>query len=333
MTRSSILGLCIICGFLSEAASDELTSVPTNPAAIFDLSRRPLNFPSPFEVQYKRVRTAEKLKITYNIPFFTALKQGHAIIGEIPEYNGDESIVTLDFKLNNTTRSTKYASSLTFKVLASRIVDDDLPIIYSGVSRFVVGENIGWGTLSQLTASYAIVSLDECSSEKLKAPVLLKKTVPNYYLNQHEETFQWPISPADIPGPLLAQARNQPYVCVIGTLDYNSGGQSRRKLFATNYLLDGGVAASLEPSATYNLFLEAGHQGYSLNVPISNFLRPNEPDRFLVKVSSNKSAFFDFEAAVDFTDATHINLGRVELDYFRPKGVWKAPGKEIPVHR
>jgi hypothetical protein len=108
------------------------------------------------------------------------------------------------------------------------------------------------------------------------------------------------------------------YGCAIGYLEYKRAGAQARSPFATLAWLSGSlVAPARESSAEYNLFFEAGRAGYVVDLPISNFKRPSEPSRSSSAQTCRPS--FTFDVAVAFTDGPRLDLGTVELDYFRPK--------------
>jgi len=101
------------------------------------------------------------------------------------------------------------------------------------------------------------------------------------------------------------------------------GGEAPGEMIGRYKLLErigeGGFGEAEEPSYFYDLLLEAGKQGYSKPVPISQSLRPGEADHFVVRIASNKSARFDLDLSLKDASGRVLPLQTVHLDLFVPR--------------
>jgi hypothetical protein len=278
---------------------------------------------------YRAQRSGDVLKITYHIPYLESLATENVVATRPPFYKAKDIVVPLEFKLSNGTARIKFATSVVFKVVASRFIVEDFPYFDDNGYRMVTVGNLGWSVLKNLTASYALVEESRCAGD-LSAKDALKTITPKAIpYGGVAEIFSWPIPYQEIPrawNVTRSGDGSDKVGCVIGHLDYDSDGARLQRKFGVRVRLDGGdVEAAAAESAEYDLELEAGKSGYTRELSIKNYMLTNCVDLFKVRFSSNQSAFFRLEVTVLFSDKTSLPLGIVEVDYFRPKGPSYGP--------
>jgi hypothetical protein len=274
---------------------------------------------------YQSERDGAALKITHRVPYLGTLASENVIANATPKFADTDFILPLDVKLANTTNSMKFATALQVHVVASTLINYDIPYLNPNEYRSVSGGNLGWAKLENLSASYALVLIDECTptaAERLS----LKSVTPTIDPSPHgSELFHWGISFSDISkiwkNAIEAPRGERIYGCVVGYLEYNSDGKHYKRKFANTVQVSGAFVAGITArTAEYDLKLEAGQSGYSLELPIQNYIKPNCVDMFGIKFVSDRSAHFSIRLKLNFSDDTSVDLGEIELDYFRPKG-------------
>ena len=67
--------------------------------------------------------------------------------------------------------------------------------------------------------------------------------------------------------------------------------------------------------------LESGKSDYTFTVPISQSVSPKEVDHFLLRIASDRSAFFDMDIAIRDTAERIVWARRIDLHYFMPRSV------------
>jgi hypothetical protein len=260
------------------------------------------------------------LNISYKFPYLDSIKLGQRIMGLLhsPEFEAKTAIVDLDFKLNNTTAQNKFATSVDFKIIKNQLVNEAIPYMNGGLRAVFVG-NLGWAPMEGPNVSYGLAQRDQCTPDS-PMPNTLRSIAPTA---DGSSRFTWKIEKGDMPSDWSNQAPS--YVCVLGYLNYKSNGISNRVPFATVVQLETPhmmVAPFIQfSSEEYDLSIDAGRSGYVKTLPISNLICANSAERFIVHFKSNRSATFDFDVSVNFTDGTSIPVGSVHLDYFRPPQV------------
>ena len=275
---------------------------------------------------YQSERDGAALKITNRIPYLGTLAAENVIANATPQFADSNFILPLDVKLTNTTNSIKFATALEVNVVASTLVNYDIPYLNPNEYRSVGGGNLGWAKLEKLSASYALVQIDECTptaAEHLSLKSVTPTTIDPSPTGS--ERFHWSISFSDISkiwqDAIEAPSGERIYGCVVGYLEYDSNGKHYKRKFANTVQVSGALVAGITArTAEYDLKLEAGKSGYSLELPIQNYIKPNCVDMFGIKFVSDRSAHFSIRLKLNFSDATSIDLGGIELDYFRPKG-------------
>jgi hypothetical protein len=278
---------------------------------------------------YSSERNGDVLKIFYDFPYLRSVRNGQRLMGQtLPAYTLKDAIVNLDFKLNNTSLYNQFATSADFKITKSRIVNETIPYVQGGYSSVTVG-NIGWAPIEKLKVSYAVSPVDACNSTS-PMPSELRSTIPTKRIDsEHNVLFNWKIESRDIPQSWTVP---QPpdFVCAMGYLDYQSNNEMKHIPFAARVQISGSIIRGpVKGEGEYDLVLEAGREGYTQSLPISELICANFPDRFVVHLISNRSAEFDFDVSVQFTDQTNILLARIHLDYFRPPQelIYTGPAK------
>jgi hypothetical protein len=273
---------------------------------------------------YRSSRAGSTLKITYTLPYLDQLAQTNVVAntGRTPQV-AESYVLPLDIKIANPTSSVKFATALQVHVVSSTSITQDIPYLIPVGSRRVAGGNLGWAKLENLSASYTIVPLGKCTVGAAQGARLIA-VAPNLHYEGSSELFDWEIRFSDIPESFRASPGGHGkliYGCAVGYLEYTSAGTKYKRDFANPVQLDGGAVAGVATfSAEYDLNLEAGKSGYDTEVPLQNYLRPNCVDILRLRLFSDRSAHFVITLKLDFSDATSVDLGTIDLDYFRTKG-------------
>jgi hypothetical protein len=272
---------------------------------------------------YSSEQLGNVLKISYDLPYLRFLRAGKRVKGGIPEYKAKDEIVDLDFKFNNTTPENIFATSVDFKVVKSQLINETIPVVSDGQWWAVSVSNLGWEPMRKLKVSYTIKEEKECETDS-PMPNRLKEIAFDAEHPYMDLTLQ--IGRGDIPSDWDV-ANDHNYACALGELDYVSSGKPERVQFGTTVQLGGAqLGAEVAPTGDYDLSLTAGRDGYVESLPISDLICANSPDRFMVHFQSDRSASFDLDIDVRFTDGTNVAAGNLELNYFRPPHV----GPEMP---
>jgi hypothetical protein len=287
--------------------------VPLFAVLLFGAARAQSEDPRPWT--YNSERDGHLLTISYDFRYLNSFKRGRNLMNYYPNYKPSDGVVDLDFKFNNTTTKNAFATSVNFKINKSAIVNEAIPYVEGGRWSVSVG-NIGWAPMQGVRVSYAVATRDQCTTQST-IPSKLRSSSARFatLLDTRVGTFE--IKAEDVPSNWQKPYPNA--VCVLGYLDYNSNGNSSHVPFAAIVQIGGPFIAGLVPiDGEFDLSLEAGREGYTTSVPIGDLICANSPGRFIVHLMSKRTASFDFDVTVRFTDGNSISLGSVRLDYFRP---------------
>lgn len=290
----------------------------------FDLGR--LNFfgfpsnPEAFAVAYSKTRDADTLRIQPSIPYLNIVRGQRPITGvaAFSSVFSGESAPELEFLLNNSTSKNILITTLVIDVGSSARIDEVIPVFHAFPDRNALSlTNYGFGEITKAHLQFTVESLEDCKNRRPK-----KVTLKDLWLERDPEDsdrFRGQLTDADIPSALS----NEPLVCVAGFLDcYSAGAKVTRFPFATAMnRVENPPYAAPPLSATYQVKLEAGRSNYRLEVPISQSLAPQSADYFKIRVTSDRSAMFKARLALRTSEKKLLDLGRLDLEYFRPKGV------------
>jgi hypothetical protein len=115
------------------------------------------------------------------------------------------------------------------------------------------------------------------------------------------------------------------YAKVFGRLDYRSSGQYGEDREYTSFILsrvplraDWRVGEASPPSAHYSIKLEYDRSDYRVTAPISHSLKPNEADRFTVKLHAERSSTHDLRLSLMAGDKV-FHARRIALGLFSPR--------------
>jgi hypothetical protein len=163
---------------------------------------------------------------------------------------------------------------------------DETPIVVVEENRNILSHlaihNFGWGKAKELIVGFGVAPIGDYNSSDIFTRPGAFETKPT----DLERRALIPISDI-VPEELKRQGR----VTVFGKIRYkDNGGADVEFPFRTRVSFSYAPEAYQPATAQYQLRLRAGQGSYSLNVPISQSVKPLETDRFDLVVTSDKSA-------------------------------------------
>ena len=118
-------------------------------------------------------------------------------------------------------------------------------------------------------------------------------------------------------------------VCVFGDLSFRSisgiPGKFKFKTYVHLGDLQGDKGAPSAPSYRYHLQLTAGKAGYIQGLAVAQTLKSGETDHFLVKVGTDKSAFYKLRLDVMGNDATLLQSFFIDMHLILPVSNSRRP--------
>jgi hypothetical protein len=134
-------------------------------------------------------------------------------------------------------------------------------------------------------------------------------------------------------------------ICVQGRLNYvDQDGHPGILNFSTmSFLALEPPAAKMSPSASYDVFLEAGKSNYTKRISISQQIKPGEADNFSIRIATDRSATFDFDMDILAVDSSVAWTGSFNAALLVPRSalICKNPSDvgnvsclaDVPKHR
>lgn len=299
----------------------QLEAIPQNPEFRYQLSASvfrsgiPVDM-SPFRVWYASDIVDGRHRIQSRYLYRKYLDGGQPVAG-IAYYVGDPfhwAIPRLSIHIANTTKRAVELVAIDFDVGQSTEDKRAVPVFraFSRTNTLTI-ENFGWGALRDVQLSYGIVDNKRCESPEDKGGSI-ELQVRKYA--SIDTVLDLDLS-KEVP-PSLAKSV---VVCVVGVLMYSDiSGSKHRVPYATGVnTVPPGPGAPSPPTDDYLLELEAGKTGKKI-VSIAQKVAPNDVDHFLVRVLSDKSAFYRVQASVRNTEGLSIDAGAFDLQLFVPRG-------------
>jgi hypothetical protein len=272
--------------------------------------------PEPFSklmvsYQYEKIGGTQPVTKVFPSDYFAPLRQGdilQAVTLVQPECIFAWSFPELSVKAFNSTRQPVYFSEIVFSVSKSELNSEPVLIFDEIHKGTVLLLNEGWGPVNDPTLNFIITITPN-------GPTVSKTiTLPTFEKSLYIDFAQYvPIS-----------FRSPPYEytgVVRGTLSYTNAKQAVRQLkFESPLHFSPPPAPFFPPSPVpYNVRLIAGVAPTTVRVPISQVLKAGEPDHFLIRVASDRSAHFAFTITFNTVDAKSISAGEFILDTFVPR--------------
>ena len=264
-------------------------------------------------LSYSYDRTEQGIQIRPEMPYLSLLARGGPIRDREPSDSPFKwQYPKLSVKVVNNTNRTWLLTEVIVNVKRSEIDRDPVLVIPYGYG--LTFQNEGWGKVKDPRVEFGIAESQACGT-----PALENASHPlAVSLNSFEDAATIPVRLGEeVPQSYEGQEK----VCAHGVMKFTTDGGERKtlKFQARVEIGEGGFGAAEEPSYFYNLFLEAGKQGYPKPVPISQSLQPGEADHFVVRIASDKSARFDLDLSLKDASGRILPLQAVHLDLFVPR--------------
>ena len=88
-------------------------------------------------------------------------------------------------------------------------------------------------------------------------------------------------------------------------LDENNTDQSKEVTFFVPIELEGGYGAPSPVTDHFNARFETGKENYTVEVPVSNTLKPTESDRINIMIAADQTSIHDFSAKLYYNDTSY----------------------------
>jgi hypothetical protein len=234
--------------------------------------------------------------------------------------------LTLDFKILNTSSETQLFTAVEFRVRSSTIDPTPIPMVRSGFKGKFWIENDGWGSMNECRADFNLL-VNGLTGEQA-----------NLYFAQRErfdhtslcESARSGDTYVDISKTALATDTTKfkdGIAWVAGILRYSFRDASGKVIgegipFLVSVQLKDGthLGMPLGPSFSYDASLRSDGRDYVVSVPISQSLKPGEADRFLVRVSVDKSSIHDLSIILRYNNK-EVSVGDTEIKFLMPRSL------------
>ena len=298
-------------------------------------------------VRYVESDAPAELTVVPETEYLAQLERGGPINGvegyealQAPQY-----LPKLDIKLANNSDRTLFFTEAVLDVQQSNLDPRPILVITNKSTRRLDLHNEGWGDAQSLVAHFDIVDRGR--------PPRFRGSYPHTIRIARVHTA----ATLDLTDAVRAEgvdltrvARIEPFTCeptradlqalrqavrpftgqhvtVFGELDYSSrtlnGRVARRRLkFVSSMILVQpacAVAPALMVSAVYNVRLEVSKRGYTRTVPIQQYLKPGDVDRFEIVVDVEKSSLHQFRLRLRTNDGHEFRSKPISLSIFVPR--------------
>ncbi len=246
-------------------------------------------------------------------PYLSLLEQGGPVSGLRFWWSAFAwQFPKLSIKMVNNTDATVLVTEAAVEVKESQI--DTNPVILiednpSNVGYFSI-INEGWGKVI---------------SPKLKLQIAPEGAYGSFAGTGEQHSLELPsfleTVGVRIESYVPSNLKKENRVSVFGDLTYQTeSGASHWLRFQTRVsLVYPGPRRPVPPNYLYDLFLEAGRSGYTKNVPVSQEIKPDQTDHFLMRIGTNKSARFDLTFSFCAAGGVRLPITQVLLDIFLPR--------------
>lgn len=282
-----------------------------------------------YDLLYSYHRDDKTIVIKPDLPYLNHLAQGGPIYGhDYDDSNGLSpfpcGFLWLSIKVLNTSDETCFLSEAAIQVEKSEIRIEPVPVI----SRPSPPEwelqivNEGWGKIInpritfQLAArgTYLSSMLNEWISEKYErqmqtftdmAMFSLKEYLPDALRSYPQSTYN------------QYNTLDSATLKIFGNISYQTEAYDERLVrFETEPCRLSLHAPFVEPTYTYDVFLQAGRSGYTQHLSLAQEIKPGSSDHFLFRMASDKSALFHLTFSFRAVDEREIQSRKAILDIF-----------------
>lgn len=271
------------------------------------------NYPPEMTLAYSYGHTEQGIQIRPEMPYLSLLARG----GPVRDRMFSDSpfkwqFPKLSVKVVNNTNRTLLLTEVIVNVKRSEI--DRNPVLVIPYGYDLTFQNEGWGRVKDPRVELGIAKAQACGTPALES-------APRPFSLSLDSFADAVTIPVRLGEKVPRSYEGQEDVCAHGVMTFttDAGEQKALKFQARVVIGEGGFGAAEEPSYFYDLLLEAGKQGYSKPVPISQSLRPGEADHFVVRIASDKSARFDLDLSLKDASGRVLPLQTVHLDLFVPR--------------
>ncbi len=278
--------------------------------------------------------------------YLATIARGGPIEG-VPEYEAVQApqyLPKLDLKLANNSGRTLFFTEAVLDVEQSVLDPRPVLVITNKSTRRLDLHNEGWGDAGNLVAHFDIVDRGRPPRFTGSYPhtIRIARVHTDARLDLTDavraegvdltrvariEPFTCKPTRADLQA--LRQAVRPftgQYVTVFGELDYSSSTPSgrvvRERLKFVSKMILVQPACAVSPaamiSAVYNVRLEVSGRGYTRTVPIQQYLKPGDVDRFEIVVDVAKSSLHRFHVRLRTNDGHELRSKPISLDIFVP---------------
>ncbi len=123
--------------------------------------------------------------------------------------------------------------------------------------------------------------------------------------------------------------QDAPLLDASGELEFGPAGRRQRVPFRTTVIFDIYPGSPLAPSCVYDLKLTAGKAPDVVRVPVEQYMKSGDPDHFLLRVVSDKSADYQLRVGFRLIDGRELPGQKVILDLFVPRTQAKRLAKAL----
>ncbi|MDQ3020625.1 MAG: hypothetical protein M3R36_08655 [Bacteroidota bacterium] len=81
----------------------------------------------------------------------------------------------------------------------------------------------------------------------------------------------------------------------------------------------GGASVEALPSSSFNAKFSVNRNDYTVEVPVSNLVKPTDVERFNILIAADRSSIHDFTAKLYYNDTSFYETGPIQLHYFLPR--------------
>ncbi len=101
-------------------------------------------------------------------------------------------------------------------------------------------------------------------------------------------------------------------------LDKKNTNKTKEINFFVPIELEGGYGAPSPVTDHFNAKFETSKESYTVEVPVSNTLKPTESDRINIMIAADQTSVHDFSAKLYYNDTSYYETGPLQLNYFLP---------------
>lgn len=268
-----------------------------------------------FQVKYFSRRDGDQLVVDYELPYLERIRLGQEVIGI--DFIGNSPFrvytPTINFLVNNPRDTVLALNEAAFHIRDSEL--DARPILVIREDRNILDAipiyNFGWAMLEGLELDLGVASADRFRDADLHSR--------GYTHSAKQLEIEESLLLGSVSAILPDELKGSSLVTVYGRFRYFDGQQTIDAPFRTLVSMRNMPERYVPSSKSYSLRLEAGRDNYTEIIPLSQSISPNDSDRFDVTIISDKSADYVIDVDVIDTDGNEIEVGKLDISYFRPR--------------